>query len=96
MGSSCLAETTLDSLHMVCQQEGLLPGTCSSPQDEAPNLFCNSRFEVSGHALYLDNKRWAKCSPVVLKTWASESPESSLKHILLYPTPKVPDSDALG
>lgn len=91
MGFPCRAETRLDSFHMVShQQEGLLPDICSGPQDKAPNLFCNSRFEISGHAVYLDHKRWAKSNPVVLRLeQASESP-------LLHPTPRISDSESLG
>ena len=55
-------------------------------QPQAPNLFCNNRFEISGHTLYLDYKKWAESSPEVLKLkLASKSPESLLKHTWLCP-----------
>ena len=57
-------------------------------QPQAPNLFCNNRFEISGHTLSLDYKKWAESSPVVLKLKpAPESPESLLKHTCLCPPP---------
>lgn len=86
----------VETMHIVYYQQGcFLPDIFSGPQGKAPDFFCNSRFEISGHTLYPDNKRWAKSSRVVLKLKrASVSPESLFKHTLLGPTPLVFDSVA--